>query len=331
MTNHGDPGSVVPLDKSSRRHRNRLVVAFGLSAVFLVAEVVAAILTDSLALWAGAGHMLADVVGMGMALSAIGLVERQRRRHRIDPSATSRVLGPYRLEMAAAFITSVALAAVAVYVVVDGIGRLFGESGVRGLGMLVVATAGLLVNLATFVLLREGDRVSLNLSGDSLEVLADTLDTMGVIVAALMLDVLGWAWADSVVGVALALWLVPRAHRLGRHAMRILLRDTPPDLDVGELEQTLRRFEGVVDVRDLRVWTLSSELDAASVHLVVVDAEAQHSISEHVRELFEHHCDISHGTVTLSVENQSEGGQPQSGQSGSGQPQSEQSRSEVRW
>lgn len=152
------------------------------------------------------------------------------------------------------------LFAVAIYVLIEAARRLFEEPEVLGVPMLIVATLGLLVNLAAFMVLREGSKQSLNVEGAYLEVLADTVGSVGVIVAAIALQLFGWGWIDPVIGALIGLWILPRTWRLGRQAIRVLLQAAPPHVDLAALRAELGGLPGVVDVHDLHVWTLTSEM-----------------------------------------------------------------------
>jgi cobalt-zinc-cadmium efflux system protein len=165
--------------------------------------------------------------------------------------------------------------------------------------MLVVAVLGLVANLVVFALLREGAKESLNVQGAYLEVLADTVGSVGVIVAAVLLQVFGWTWVDPVVGAAIGLWILPRTWRLGGQAVRILLQSAPPGLDVARLEGELAALPGVVDVHDLHVWTLTSEMEAASAHLMTTaDADA-HQVLDRARSLLHDAYAIDHTTFQV--------------------------------
>ena len=300
------PDALAASERTARRYRTRLAIALVSSSIFLLVEAGAGRLTNSLTLLSGDGHLLADVVAMGMGLAAFGLADRQRRLRRTDRRAGTRTFTPYQVQMVAALLGSLATIGIAVFAIILAFGRRSGDAEVLGLPMLVVAAIGLLVNLASFVLLREGERVSLRLGGSWLEVLADTTDTLGVTAAALLVELFNWAWADALIGFALAIWLLPRSFRLARQSLRILRRAAPSDLDLDEVRSALSRIDGVSEVRELRVWTLSSELDAASVHLVVDRADSRQPVSEVAKQLFQGHCDITHGTVHLSVHGHSE-------------------------
>jgi cobalt-zinc-cadmium efflux system protein len=241
--------------------------------------------------------MLTDVIGIGMALAAISLATRfaQRRSTVTSP----HTFGLYRLEILAAFVNALLLFAVAVWVIVEAVRRLGTEPEVLGAPMLVVAVLGLLANLAAFALLRPGAKESVNVEGAYLEVLADTVGSAGVIVAASLLQVFGWTWVDSVAGVLIGIWILPRTWRLGRRAVRILLQSAPDHIDLDRLADELSSLEGVVGVHDLHVWTLTSEMEAASVHLVTSPTADSHAVLDRARSCLADGHGIAHGTFQV--------------------------------
>ncbi|MFQ5556841.1 MAG: cation diffusion facilitator family transporter [Acidimicrobiales bacterium] len=285
------------LARAGARHRNRLLAAFAIIAGFFVVEAVAGWWTNSLALLSDAGHMLTDVIGLGMALAAIQLATRFESR---DRSSRSRhTFGLYRFEVLAAFVNALLLFAVAIWVLIEAARRLTGEPEVLGVPMLVVAVLGLAANLVAFALLREGAKESLNVEGAYLEVLADTVGSLGVIVAAIVLEVFGWSWVDPVIGAAIGLWILPRTGRLGRNAVRILLQAAPEHVDIDALTAELEAIPEVLGVHDLHVWTLTSEMEAASAHLVTGAGADAHAVLDQARRLLLERCDITHGTFQI--------------------------------
>lgn len=288
--------------RAGARHRRRLLIAFVLIGTFFVVEAVAAVLTNSLALLSDAGHMFTDVLGLGMALAAISLANRfeaRRAASGLIAAHPSHTFGLYRLEILAAFLNALLLGAVAVWVVIEAVRRVFEPAEVLGRQMLVVAIGGLIVNLIAFFLLRVGAQESLNVQGAYLEVLADTVGSVGVIAAALLLELFGWNWIDPVAGVAIGIWIVPRTLRLGRQAVRILLQAAPPHIDVTRLEADLVAIDGVVDVHDVHVWTLTSDMEAASAHLMTDQGVDAHAVLDQARHLLRDRYGISHGTFQV--------------------------------
>jgi len=286
------------LARAGARHLRRLTISFGIIAAFFVVEAVAGLLTRSLALLSDAGHMLTDVVGLGMALAAISLASRFEARQSVGRDRR-HTFGLYRLEILAAFVNALLLFGVAGYVLFEAVRRLQDPPEVLGGQMLVVALLGLGANLVVFALLREGARESINVEGAYLEVLADTLGSVGVIVAAVLLQAFGWTWVDPVVGAGIGLWILPRTWRLGRQAVGILLQSAPVGFDVARLEGELGALPGVVDVHDLHVWTLTSEMDAASAHLMTGPGSDAHEVLDRARVLLHDQYGIDHTTFQV--------------------------------
>ena len=285
--------------RAGLRHRSRLWWAAGLLAAFMAVETVAALLTGSLALLSDAGHMFTDVLGIAMALAAI---------HAAAHASTDshRTFGLYRLEVLAALANAVLLTGVAVYVVVEAVTRFTDPPQVPASSMLTVAIGGLVVNLVAFALLRPGAKESINLRGAYLEVVGDLLGSAGVIVAALVIAVTGWSYADPIVAVLVALMILPRTFALGRSAVRILVQAAPEGLDVGLIRDRLAAVPGVCDVHDLHVWTLTSGMDVASAHLSLEPAAELGEVLATAREAL--HDDFSIEHATLQVEPVGAGG-----------------------
>jgi cobalt-zinc-cadmium efflux system protein len=278
--------------RAGERHKRPLLAAFVVLAVFMVVEVVAGLLTNSLALLSDAGHMVTDVIGVGMALAAIQLASRgSERRH--------RTFGLYRLEILAALANAVLLAGVAAYVLVEAIRRFGDAPDVDTTTMLVVAGLGLVANLVAFALLRAGSKESVNVEGAYLEVLSDTLGSLGVIAAALVMSFTEWWFVDPAVAIAIGVWILPRAFRLAGRALRIVMQSAPPGLDLDAVAGELAAIDGVVDVHDLHVWTLTSDMEVASAHLRVADGSDSHGVLDEARHLLHSRYRIDHATLQI--------------------------------
>jgi cobalt-zinc-cadmium efflux system protein len=236
--------------------------------------------------------MVTDVMGVGMALAAIQLASRgTERRH--------RTFGLYRLEILAALANAVLLAGVAGYVVVEAIRRFGDAPEIDNRTMLVVAVAGLSANVIAFGLLRAGSKESLNVEGAYLEVLSDTVGSIAVIAGAVIISTTGWSWVDPVIAIAIGVWILPRAWRLARRALRIVMQSAPPGLDLDAVAGELSAIDGVVDVHDLHVWTLTSDMEVASAHLRVADGSDSHGVLDEARELLRARYHIGHATLQI--------------------------------
>jgi len=247
---------------ASGRHVRRLWISLGVLLAFLVLEVVVGVATSSLALLSDAGHMFTDVLGVGMALAAISAA-------RGAGTSDRRTFGLYRAEVLAALANAALLCGVAGWVVVEAVRRFAAPPEISGLPLMLTAAAGLAANVVVFLLLRDGAQESLNLRGAYLEVLADMLGSVGVLLAGIVTVTTGWAYADPLVAIAIGLFVVPRAFGLGRQAVRILVQAAPAHVDVRLVRHELAALPGVRDVHDVHVWTLTSGMEVGSAHLSI--------------------------------------------------------------
>ena len=195
---------------------------------------------------------------------------------------------------------TVLLFGIAAYVLVEAWRRFQDPADVPGVWLLVVASVGLAVNVVSFLLLRKGAAESLNVRGASLEVLSDMLGSIGVIVAGIVLIATGWPYVDPIVGVGIGLFILPRAYRLGREALRVLLEVAPSEIDVDDVRGRLAAVPGVAGVHDLHVWTLTSGLRVASGHLDLDPGAEAASVLERATTVLDEDVGIEH--VTLQIE-----------------------------
>ena len=239
---------------------SRMVIAAAILTVFFAIELTTALLIGSIALLADAGHMLTDLVAMFMGLSAVLLA-----RH--GPVSAARTYGWHRAEVFTAVANAVLLIGVAVFILYEAFQRLGDAPEIPGVPMIVVAVAGLIANGAVVLLLRSQSESSLAVKGAYMEVVADTVGSVGVLIAGIVTVTTHWPYADVVVAVFVALWVLPRAIALARAALRILSESSPQHIDVDELRSALAAVEGVTEVHDLHVWTLVPGKDMVTAHL----------------------------------------------------------------
>ncbi|WAL64498.1 cation diffusion facilitator family transporter [Amycolatopsis cynarae] len=277
---------------ASGRHLPRLVAALGIGFAFLVAEVVVGVLTGSLALISDAAHMVTDVFGLAMAVTAILLARRSGPTYR-------RTYGMYRAEVLAALANALLLFGVAAYVLAEAIGRLSNPPAVPGLPVLLTAVGGLIANVTAFALLRSGAQESLNIRGAYLEVLADLIGSLGVLASGAITLTTGWRYADPIIGVAIGLFVLPRTAGLARRALRILFQHAPVEVDVERIASELGALDGVRDVHDLHVWTLTSGMEVASAHLAVEPHAEPARVLAEAQNLLAHRHHISHATLQV--------------------------------
>lgn len=275
------------------KNKRSLTVVFGLTAVYLVAEVIGGLLTHSLALLADAGHMLTDVAGLGLALFAIRFAERE--------ATPERTYGYYRVEILAALANAVVLIGISLYVLYEAYKRFVNPPEVESKGMLLVAAIGLAVNLAGMLILRAGSGESLNMKGAYFEVLSDMLTSVGVIIAGIVMWTTGWYYADPLISAGIGLVILPRTWILLREAVGVLLEGTPSDINLTALREAVGKVAGVADVHDLHVWTLTSGVNAMSVHAVLTNGASHDDVLKAVRRCVTSRFKIAHATVQVEA------------------------------
>ena len=287
---HGAHGHAAA-DASRAADRRALKIALAITLTFLGVEVVGGLLSGSLALLADAAHMATDALGLGLALFAARLAGRR--------PTPGKSFGHRRAEVLAALANGVLLAAVAIEVGMEGVGRLGSPRPVEGGLMLGVAIAGLGANLAAAaVLARTGSR-GINLRAALWHVLGDALGSVGAIAAAVAILAFGWTWADPAVAVVIAVLILVSAWRLIREALGVLMESTPAHVDVDALLAAIRAVPGVIDVHDLHVWTLTSGYHALSAHVDVSPDADGHAVLHILSDLAEKRFAIAHTTFQL--------------------------------
>ena len=268
-----------------------LAAVLALTTTFTVVEVVGGILTDSLALLADAGHMLSDDMSLGIALVAIWLARR--------PATPNRSFGFKRAEILAALFNGVTLVAISIWIFIEAFERFRDPPEVGGEGMLAVAAAGLVVNLAGAWILWGGRSASLNVSAAFRHVLADLMGSVGVILAAGVVLVTGWLYADPMASVLIGLLILASSWAILRDSVGILLESSPRKIDAQEVGEAMAAAEGVVEVHDLHLWEVTSGFPALAAH-VLVGAEADcHARRRELEAILHERFGIDHTTLQV--------------------------------
>jgi cobalt-zinc-cadmium efflux system protein len=239
---------------------SRMVIAAAILSGFFILELTTALWINSIALLADAGHMLTDLVALFMGLTAV-LVARHAS------ASPARTYGWHRAEVFTAVANAVLLLFVAGFILYEAFERLGDAPNIPGVPMIVVALVGLIANTIVVMLLRSHADGSLAVKGAYMEVVADTVSSIGVLIAGIVTVTTRWPYADVVVAVLVALWVLPRAISLARAALRILSESSPTHIDVEELRTALCALDGVTEVHDLHVWTLVPGKDMVTAHL----------------------------------------------------------------
>jgi cobalt-zinc-cadmium efflux system protein len=272
-------------------HRRRLGLVLAITCTILAIEVVGAVLSGSLALFADAGHMATDAGGIGLSLLAMWFAAR--------PSSPSRTFGFHRLEILAAVANALVLCGVGVYILVETVLRLLEPPVVASGTMLVFGLVGLAGNAASLALLRRGQAESLNLRGAFLEVLNDLLGSTAVLIAGAVIWFTGFQRADAIASAAVGALIIPRTWKLLREALDVLLEATPKGVDLTEVRRHLLDERGVVDVHDLHAWTITSGMPVLSAHIVVDDPSSSGQVLDRLCDCLRGHFDIDHSTIQV--------------------------------
>ncbi|CAL9645710.1 Metal cation efflux system protein CzcD [Streptomyces sp. enrichment culture] len=288
---HGAPAGGT----ASAAYRGRLRVALAITLGVVVVQIVGGVLADSLALVADAAHMATDALGLGMALLAIHFANR--------PPSERRTFGYARAEILAALANCLLLLGVGGYVLYESVQRFVTPAATEGGLAMVFGAIGLVANLVSLTLLMRGQRESLNVRGAFLEVAADALGSVMVILSALVILTTGWTAADPIASLLIALMIVPRTWKLLRETLDVLLEAAPKGVDMAQVRAHILATDGVEDVHDLHAWTITSGMPVLSAH-VVVSSEVLNAIG-HEKMLHElqgclgDHFDVEHCTFQL--------------------------------
>ncbi|MEW2633636.1 cation diffusion facilitator family transporter [Streptomyces sp. NPDC048389] len=289
---HGGP---PPTGTAAAAYKGRLRIALTITLGVMVLEIVGGVLADSLALIADAAHMATDAVGLALALLAIHFANR--------PAGLNRTFGFARAEILAALANCLLLLGVGGFLLFEAVERFIEPAQTRGGLTIVFALVGLAANMVSLTLLMRGQKESLNVRGAYLEVLADALGSVTVLVSAAVILATGWQYADPIASLAIGLMIVPRTWRLLRETLNVLLESAPKGVDMGEVRSHILALPGVEDVHDLHAWTITSGMPVLSAHVVVsqdvLDAVGHEKMLHDLQGCLGAHFDVEHCTFQL--------------------------------
>jgi len=271
--------------------RRALALVLVLTASFTVVEIIGGLLTGSLALLADAGHMLSDNLSLGVALFAAWLAGR--------PATPEKSFGYRRAEILAALANGVTLVAISVWVFVEAYERFLEPADVLGTPMLAVAALGLLVNVVGATILYRSGGESLNVQGAMRHVFADALGSVGAMIAAAIIILTGWRYADPLISVAIGFLILVSSWTLLRDSTNILLEATPRGLNAEEVGRKMAAADGIIEVHDLHIWTITSGFPALSAHVLVGEQEDCHARRRELEEILTREYGISHTTLQV--------------------------------
>lgn len=270
-----------------------LKITLTLVLVIMVAEAIGGVVSNSLALISDAGHMLTDALALALSLFAVNLARR--------PATLKKTFGYYRAEILAAFANGAILILLSAYIFYEAAQRFTEPPQIRTPLMLVVAIIGLAANLTGMYLLKKGSAGSINIRAAFWHIIGDTLSSVGVILAALIIYFTGWTIADPILAVFIGMVILWGAVRIVREAVDILLESVPKDIKVEEVTAAVKRIDGVEDLHEVHIWTLTSGIYALSAHLKIADQTVSEGgdIMARVNEVLAHDFNISHTTLQM--------------------------------
>ena len=273
----------------------KLTIALILTTTFLVIEFIAGIITQSLALLSDAAHMFTDAAALAIALAAIKIAKR--------PADNKRTFGYQRFEILAALFNASMLFFVAMYILYEAYQRFTQPPEIQSIGMLVVASIGLVINLISMKILMSSATESLNMKGAYLEVLSDALGSLGVIIGAVIIYFTNWYWVDTIIAIAIGFWVLPRTWILLKQSINILLEGVPEEVDIEKLRNDLLALDGVESIHQLKVWAITSKNIHLTVHLFAPNADRK-QLHYAAAEMLSHEHGIAE--VTLQIEDDAE-------------------------
>jgi cobalt-zinc-cadmium efflux system protein len=273
-----------------------LKLALLIVTAIMIAEVIGGILSNSLALLGDAGHMLVDALALGLSLFAMNMARR--------PATETRTYGYHRVEIMAALANGVTLVLVSAYIFYEAYNRFLEPPEVETPIMLLVASIGLVANIAGILLLHRGSHHSLNIKGAFWHIIGDTISSLGVIIGAIIIYFTGWGIVDPIIAVVIGIIILVGAWRLVRESAEILLESVPSHVQVDKVIAAMKSVSGVQDVHDCHIWTITSGIHALSAHLLIDDqmVSGSSAIMEKVNQKLASQFDITHTTLQLECD-----------------------------
>lgn len=276
-------------------NKKGLMIALIITVGIMFLEFFGGLVTNSLALLSDSGHMLNDASSLALSLVAVWFATK--------PASPNKTYGFHRFEILAALLNGVTLFVVAGFIIVEAYGRFFEPPTVASGSMMLIACIGLLANVASaWSLMRKGDvKNNINLRSAYLHVLGDALGSVGAIVAGLVMMIFGWYIADPIISVLVALLILRGAWGIIKHTVHVLMEGTPITVNPAEVKEVLENIEGVINVHDLHIWTITSGLDSLSCHLLIKDQEDDQLILQQAIQLIAERFKIQHTTIQIET------------------------------
>lgn len=295
--------------KLFRDKNDALKVVLLFTSVYFIVQILTGFIIGSLALISDAGHMLIDAAGLFMALLAISFSQK--------PATPIRTYGFYRAEILASLLNSLFLILLSFYILYEAYQRILLPSEINGYSIILVATIGLAINLVSIILLHPYTKLkksndtfhndkenvaeerNLNMYGAYLEIFADTIGSVGVIIAGVIIVSTKFYLADAFISIGIALFILPRTWSLLKKSIHILIEGTPSHLVHEEIKNSILKVKGVTGIFDLHIWTITSGIHALSAHVVIIDHSRSKQILQEINSILEKNYGINHATIQI--------------------------------
>ncbi len=278
------------------QNTKRLALSLSLTAGFVIIEVIAGIWGSSLALLTDAAHNFTDVIALGLSWYALKVA--------LKPAHAGKTYGYHRVGILVALVNSTTLILIAIGIFYEAYHRFLSPPQVNSSILIAVGAVAFLINLVTAWMVKEGSEHDLNLRSAFLHLMGDVLSTLGAVVAGVMIYFTQWNWLDPLVSVIIGFFILYNAWGILRQTIHILLESSPENIDMQKMVADLHTVDGVLDVHDLHVWSISENLRMLSAHIVTNDipVSACAVIQENINELLEHRYNIHHATLQMECE-----------------------------
>ena len=302
----------------SLQRARRLKIVLSLSSSYFAISIITVLTTGSLALLSEAGHVLADMGGIALALFAIIYTRK--------PATPQRSYGFYRMEILASFVNSVILALLSVYILYEAFGRIFQPPQIQSFPIIIVAAIGLVLNFIGMLLLnnsvhhhyhahtdnnankQKDQEEILNFKAVYLEVLSDTIGAAGVIAAGTIMLTTKFYLADPIISIVLALFMIPRTWSIMKKAIHILMEGSPSNVPHDKVKEAILGIKGVTGIFELHIWTITSGMNSLSAHVVIIDTNKAQAILQEINAILEKEFKITHSTIQIETYHQEESG-----------------------
>ena len=302
----------------SLQRARRLKIVLSLSSSYFAISIITVLTTGSLALLSEAGHVLADIGGIALALFAIIYTRK--------PATPQRSYGFYRMEILASFVNSVILALLSIYILYEAFGRIFEPPQIQSFPIIIVAAIGLVMNFIGMLLLnnsvhhhyhahtdndankQKDQEEILNFKAVYLEVLSDTIGAAGVIAAGMIMLTTKFYLADPIISIVLALFMIPRTWSIMKKAIHILMEGSPSNVPHDKVKEAILGIKGVTGIFELHIWTITSGMNSLSAHVVIIDTNKAQAILQEINAILEKEFKITHSTIQIETYHQEESG-----------------------